>query len=50
MHKPKTNRYKCFVVHLQLMVQSLLGNEKKPDIYDLGVADGIRDVRCSWIH
>ena len=44
MHKPKTNRYKCFVVHLQLMVQSLLGNEKKPDIYDLGVADGIKEM------
>jgi hypothetical protein len=44
MHKPKTNRYKCFVVHSQLMIQSLLGNEKKPDIYDLGVTDGIKEM------
>ena len=26
------------------MNQSLLGNEKKPDIYDLGVADGIKEM------
>lgn len=44
MHKPKSNRYKYFVVHPQLMVQSLLSNEKKPDIYDLGVVDGIKEM------
>jgi hypothetical protein len=44
MRKSKTNRYKYFVVHSQLMVQSLLSNEKKPDIYDLGVADGIKEM------
>ena len=26
------------------MVQSLLTNEKKPDIYDLAVADGIKEM------
>jgi hypothetical protein len=26
------------------MVQSLLSNEKKPDIYDLAVADGIKEI------
>jgi len=26
------------------MVQSLLSNEKKPDIYDLGVADRIKEM------
>ena len=44
MHKAKTNRYIYFVVHSELMVQSLLSNEKKPDIYDLGVADGIKEM------
>ena len=44
MHKPKSIRYKYFVVHSELMVQSLLSNEKKPDIYDLGVADGIIEM------
>ncbi len=28
----------------ELMVQSLLSNDKKPDIYDLGVADGIKEM------
>ena len=44
MHKPKTNRYKYFVVHSQLMAQSLLSNEKELDIYDLGVTDGIKEM------
>jgi len=44
MLEPKTNRYKYFVVQSELMVQSLLGNEKKPDIYDLGLADGIKEM------
>jgi hypothetical protein len=26
------------------MVQSLLENEKKPDVYDLGVAEGIKEM------
>ena len=26
------------------MVQSLLENEKKPDVYELGVADGIKEM------
>jgi len=26
------------------MVQSLLGSEKKPDVYDLAVADGIKEM------
>ena len=26
------------------MVQSLLENEKKPDIYELGVAEGIKEM------
>ena len=26
------------------MVQSLLGGEKKPDVYDLAVADGIKEM------
>jgi hypothetical protein len=26
------------------MVQSLLSNDKKPDIYELGVADGIKEM------
>lgn len=33
-----------FCCTLTIDVQSLLGDEKKPDIYALGVADGIRDV------
>lgn len=36
--------YKYFVVHSGLMVQSLLGSEKKPDVYDLPVADGIKEM------
>ena len=28
----------------ELMVQSLLSNDKKPDIYELGVADGIKEM------
>ncbi|HXV88517.1 MAG TPA: hypothetical protein VD710_05410 [Nitrososphaeraceae archaeon] len=26
------------------MVQSLLGSEKKPDVYDLAIADGIKEM------
>ena len=26
------------------MVQSLLGNEKKPDVYELGIAEGIKEM------
>ena len=26
------------------MVQSLLENEKKPDVYELGVAEGIKEI------
>jgi len=26
------------------MVQSLLGSEKKPDVYDLPIADGIKEM------
>ena len=26
------------------MVQSLLENEKKPDVYELGVAEGIKEM------
>ena len=36
--------YKYFVVHSALVVQSLLGSEEKPDIYDLQVADGIKEM------
>jgi len=36
--------YKYFVGHSGLMVQSLLENEKKPDVYDLGVAEGIKEM------
>lgn len=38
------NIYKYFVVHSGLMVQSLLGSEKKPDVYDLPIADGIKEM------
>jgi hypothetical protein len=41
---------KYFVVHQPLMVHSLLSNAKKPDIYDLSAADGIRDASSSRIH
>ena len=34
--------YKYFVVHSKFVVQSLLGSEEKPDVYDLPVADGIK--------
>lgn len=34
--------YKYFVVHSAFVVQSLLGSEEKPDVYDLPVADGIK--------
>jgi len=40
----KPNMYKYFVVHSALRVQSLLGSEKKPDVYDLAVADGIKEM------
>ena len=36
--------YKYFVVHSALTVQSLLGSEKKPDVYALAVADGIKEM------
>lgn len=36
--------YKYFVGHSVLMVQSLLENEKKPDVYELGVAEGIKEM------
>ncbi len=35
--------YKYFVVYSALVVQSLLGSEK-PDVYDLPVADGIKEM------
>lgn len=38
------NIYKYFVVHSALLVQSLLGSEEKPEIYDLPVADGIKEM------
>jgi hypothetical protein len=40
----KPNIYKYFVVHAAVMIQSLLGSEKKPDVYDLAVADGIKEM------
>lgn len=40
----KPNIYKYFVVHSALMVQSLLGSEKKLDVYDLADADGIKEM------
>jgi hypothetical protein len=36
--------YKYNVAHPALMVHSLLSNEKKLDIYDLRVADGIKEM------
>ena len=36
--------YKYFVVHSALMVQSLLDSEKKPDVYDLAIAEGIKEM------
>lgn len=36
--------YKYFVVHTAFVVQSLLSSEEKPDIYDLRVADGIKEM------
>ena len=36
--------YKYFVGHSALMVQSLLENEKEPDVYELGVAEGIKEM------
>lgn len=36
--------YKYFVGHFGLMGQSLLENEKKPDVYELGVAEGIKEM------
>ena len=40
----KPNMYKYFVVKSALMVQALLGSEKKPDVYDLAIADGIKEM------
>ena len=31
-------------MHSALLVQSLLGSEEKPEIYDLPVADGIKEM------
>jgi hypothetical protein len=36
--------YKYFVGHAALMGQSLVSNEKRLDIYDLGVAEGIKEM------
>jgi hypothetical protein len=36
--------YKYFVGHSALMVRSLLESEKKPDVYELGVAEGIKEM------
>ena len=36
--------YKYFVVHSAFVVQSLLSSEEKPDVYDLQVADGIKEM------
>ena len=36
--------YKYFVVHTAFVVQSLISSEEKPDIYDLRVADGIKEM------
>ena len=36
--------YKYFVVHSPFVVQSLLGSEEMPDVYDLPVADGIKEM------
>jgi len=36
--------YKYFVGHSALIVQSLLKNEKKPDVCELGVAEGIKEM------
>ena len=36
--------YKYFVVHSAFVVQSLLGSEEKPDVYDLPLADGIKEM------
>ena len=36
--------YKYFVGHSALMVQSLLENEKKPEVYELCVAEGIKEM------
>ncbi len=36
--------YIYFVGHTALMGQSLLNNEKRLDVYDLGVAEGIKEM------
>ena len=36
--------YKYFVVHSAFVVQSLLSSEENPDVYDLQVADGIKEM------
>ena len=36
--------HKYFVVHSAFVVQSLLDSEEKPDVYDLPVADGIKEM------
>ena len=42
--------YKYFVGHSALMVQSLLENEKKLDVYELGVAEGIKEMLAQRIY
>ena len=42
--------YKYFVGHSALMVQSLLENEKKPDVNGLGVAEGIKEMLAERIY
>ena len=44
MSTTNTNYYKYFAVHKWLIVQSLLSNEKKPDIYNLGIADWVKGL------
>jgi hypothetical protein len=38
------NMYKYLVVHSAFVVQSLLRSEEKPDVYDLPIADGIKEM------
>jgi hypothetical protein len=36
--------HKYYVVHSAFVAQSLLDSEEKPDVYDLPVADGIKEM------
>ena len=36
--------HKYFVVHSAFLVQSVLDSEEKPDVYDLPVVDGIKEM------